>query len=185
MKWREIISENEQRLLYHGTSMTGFTWIANSNSLDNNGGEEQVSFSRNADVARHFTQSAIGLHHWGQLSLTDRDHDDLFSDNRREDGEWLAYRAEMAGGGKGVVFCLDWAKLAQDYEVESVDFGAGNDEEEEEAVFQTIQNLSAYLVRIEIDHAGFQKYCEVVAAEGNDSDRARMKHAVEWVRRYA
>ena len=162
--------------------MTGFCGIAQANMLGAYGGESQASFSRNPNVSRRFTKSAIDLHNRGQLMQ----YSEFFAvDGDMEEGTSLAARAEKAGGGKGVVFVVDWDKLAADHKVEPFDTGDGDDTEEEEAVFNDIPNFDRYIVGLEIDREGFRRYCEMVEREGDEKDRAYIQDGKLWVARFS
>lgn len=190
MKLLESAGSNR---LYHGTSIIGFCSIAQTNMLGAYGGEEQASFTLDVEVAKNFCQSAVDLCRRAQLTQYSDFDPSTFTD---EDGEKLtSYKAEMIAGGQGAVLVFDRAALHRDYEffavnfesegLETVDFGAGDDEQEE-CVFGDVKNLDRYLVGIMIDRPGFERYCALIREllPNDHSSEAMLSAAERWVQRF-
>lgn len=180
-QWIDLVEHASQRLLYHGTSMTGLVYIASMDELGAYGGEDQASFSRNIEVSRRFGPGAIGNMGRNQLAGFSDMNDDF---DWKTEQQSLAYRAEIVGGGKGAVLIVDWDKLNAVYPTEPLDTGDGDDAEEEEAVFQDIEGLSRFMAGIEIDRAGWDRFCAFVVEHGGDEDRQHIEQARAWVARF-
>jgi hypothetical protein len=190
-EWMNLTESQRPAHLYHGTSMTGFCFIAHHNMIGAYGGEDQASFTLDPEVAKRFCGSAIDLARRGQLSQ----YSDFDYTKFEEDHELVSHKAEMIAGGQGVVMEFNRQALHRDYEffsvcfhsdgLEMVDFGDGDDELEE-CVFGDVNNLDRYITGLMIDRAGFARYCECVReALPNDAETMAVIAAGErWVQRF-